>query len=521
MDANAVALLSDPLFLEAVEGDDELSQWYEQYLAATGGYFAFTPRPDRPEIFDEQSSFCYDRAPVAFMIGGNGAGTSEAAAYKTALFVLSQQPPPRKNTPFWICSDTYEQVMEACWAEKLLGHGHIPPSEIQWDRVSWHNQKAGHPKRVPLKPWPDERGGNKNRNWVLEFKSYDQGRNAFQARSIGGFWFSEQFPVDIFHETLRGCREYMFNGGQFSEFTPIEPDLCVWIEHLLENTPPGWKFYRANTEANKPNLADGWFENFFAAVPDEMRETRMTGALATFEGAIYTTYSPSVHVVDDSAMQFPFPLNCTHYRAIDWGASVEHPFVCLWGYVDGAGDWWIYDEYWSVDQSRVTEDHVREIYERSLAWGWPERGNVHPCFRETFADPSRPDNIEEFGQRGIFVTPASNNVYQGIDYVRSLLKVNPASGKPRLHIHRRCRHLTEEMRKYRWKRGRKPTSGVILNPEVARPVPLKRDDDCCDAVRYLVFSEARGRGAAPTSTDYRDRTKTRRSIPFHPRSRAE
>jgi hypothetical protein len=61
---------------------------------------------------------------------------------------------------------------------------------------------------------------------------------------------------------------------------------------------------------------------------------------------------------------------------------------------------------------------------------------------------------------------------------------------PRLMISKNCRHLIAEMRKYRWMRGRRPEEGNYLNPKVAVAQPLKRDDDCCDALRYMLFSNS-------------------------------
>lgn len=480
----------------------------------------------------------------------HNSGTTSGAAWKTANFVLRQQPPPRKDTPFWIISDTYDQVMGSCWGEKLWGQRFIPECEIEWDGIRWHDTKQGFPYVVPLKPWP----GLPGKNWTLHFKSYKQGRRSMQARSIGGFWFSEQFPLSIFLEVLRGCRDYMFPGGQFAEFTPIDPELCIWVEKLMDEPPEGWRFYRANTACNRENLAAGWFEQFFATVPDELMQTRMTGALATFVGCIYPSFSPAVHV---QAEPFAFPPNITHMRAVDWGASEEHPHATLWGYEDGVGDWYVYDEYWSADQTRVTMDHAVEILARSIFWGWPvplevfqsrdpillpfselvmdrlyeislQRGawleqylenpadspGLRPLdhFGYSYADPSRPGELTEFTRYGILMAPASNEVYEGINCVRSLLKINPYSGRPRLWIHPRCIHLVEELRKYRWRQGKPAADGGTLNPQVAKPVPLKRQDDCADCLRYLVFSPTRSRGETPTSMDQRDIAGRRRSV---------
>ncbi|WP_321377074.1 hypothetical protein [Trichococcus shcherbakoviae] len=497
-------------------------------LAGDTGWAKFVPRKDQPTIFDEQASFVFSRDPVSFLIGGNGSGTTEAAAHKIGMFVLQQQPPPRANTPFWVISNTYEQVCGVLWAEKLFGHGHIPVCEVDYDNIRWLSSKMDWPLSVPLKPWP----GRPGKNWLLEFKSYEQGRRAMQARSIGGFCFSEQFPWQLFVETVRGCREYMFPGGQFAEFTPIEPELCIAVGKAMDNPQlrkSGWKFYRCSTKANRPNLAEGWFDQFFATVPDELVETRMTGALAIFEGCIYQSFNSSIHVVDDTVIRYPFVSGAEHYRGADWGSSVEHPFACVWGYRDGMGDWKIYDEYWCADQGKVLMDHAIEIEARSLCWGWPEpdffeepkdwqvdfvkqvrkrakemrpNGTIwlfKQQHRDTFGDPSRPDCLTGFTNCGIRTSAASNSVYKGIDCVRSLLKVNPLTGKAKIAIHRRCEHLIEELRKYRWMQSKKDTSGRMLNPKVAAPVPLKRDDDTVDALRYMLYSAERSRGISPAT----------------------
>ena len=438
--------------------------------------------------------------------------------------------PPRKDTPFWIIGDTYEQVCATCWGEKLSGMKFLPDSWLDPKRsISWYNASMKWPLKVPLRAWP---GGN---NWVLEFKSYGQGREAMQARSIGGFWFSEQFPWNIFEEVLARCRQYMFPGGQFAEFTPLNPDLCIAMEQLQDNPPPGWHFYRLNTAENKHHLSGDWFESFFAHVPKEMLATRMTGALATFSGVIFESFHPAIHVIDrDEKIQTP---GMTHHRAFDWGASVQHPFAGVWGCRDGTGDWYIYDEYWDTAQTKITQDHATEIMARSLAWGWPEpEFFAHPTpslrpyvetvrqlvpegrrtreeiarirqregkeifYSESFGDPSRPDNLNTFNYYGLATSAANNSVMRGIDVVRSYLQPSLITEKPRIYIHPRCKHLIEELRKYRWdnkeRRGLTPSANTP-------PKPLKIDDDTVDALRYLIASTELTKEIKPSVTSFR------------------
>lgn len=479
--------------------DQEVADWLDK-VKSDGGFLNFVPRPDDPANLDQQESFCRNRDPLSILIGGNAAGTTEAGAYKTAQFLLHQQPPPRKDTPFWILSNTYEQVGGAIWKEKLVGHGHLPMSEVEWDRVTWRDKKQGHPAIVPLKPWAKEKGGEPGKNWAIHFKSFEQGREALQAASIGGFFFSEQFPLEILIETLRGCREYMFPGGQFCEFTPIDPDLCLWVEKAMDEPPPGWKFYRCNTAKNRHNLAAGWFDSFFATVSDEMLQTRLTGELATFAGAIFQSFNPHVHVIPMEPSDIP--PGCRHAIGSDWGSSAEHPHVTVFGAEDNGGTWYIYDCYFTRDQTKIVADHARAVVAIGKKWGWPTikrmaaDGVIYEGFQTddfhgmNYADPSRPGSIVEFSYRGIPTAPASNAVYEGINHVRSLFKIQPHTDPPapRLYIAKHIVEGLEQLRKYRWKPGKKNVGGGGLTPAAAAPVPLKREDDFPDALRYLLYS---------------------------------
>jgi hypothetical protein len=108
--------------------------------------------------------------------------------------------------------------------------------------------------------------------------------------------------------------------------------------------------------------------------------------------------------------------------------------------------------------------------------------------------------MNAFNYWGIPTSPASNDVFKGIDLVRSRMKTNPTTGTARLYFHKRCKHCIEEHRKYRWMKKRPNSLWTTAAP---RPVPLKKDDDCCDATRYLIASVERGRGQTPTSADSR------------------
>jgi len=466
-------------------------------------YKYFRPRPDQLERYDEQASFYYEKMPgVAFLIGGNGAGTSECSLAKVAKFIMRDQAPPRADTPFWIISGTYEQCMKVCWKDKLFGHGHIPKREVDWERVTWKSVNDGWPYRVPMRPWP----GLPGKNWVLEFKSYDQGREQFQADSIGGFMFSEQFPWGLLEEVSGRCREYNFHGAKLAEFTPVDPTLSAELEEMIDRDtlPPGWRVFRANTECamEAGHVSKEWYEEFFGLISEEMADVRKTGAFGSYKGRIYPSFS-KIHQTDEPLESLIVP-GMFHRRAIDWGFGEDNAFCCLWGAKTGSGHWLIYDEYYSTDQNRTVHDHLKAIADQQ---DWPN----NPHYGVTFADPSDPGNIRlasKFTQYepdydNFNMQMASNRVHEGIEYVRWLMKPD-ANQRPRLVIHREhCPKLTQQMKTYRWRRGTE--NG--LNPTDARPEPLKKDDHAVDAARYLLFSDANAIGITPEGVrrtkDYR------------------
>lgn len=475
----------------------------------------FEPRPDQPDRYDQQTAFCESRTRgVKLIIGGNGSGTTTTALHAVVDFLYTT-PPPRKDTPFWIISNTYEMAMGTCWVEKLHGMGLLLNDDIQWDRINWYRSNSSWPYSVPLKPYPGT-----GKNWCLWFKSYEQGRQRMQAQSIGGFLFVEQFPWGLLQEVLRGCREYNLPGSKMCEFTPVDPNLSIEIEEMEtnDNLPTGWEIYRANTECamEAGNVDEAWYHEFFGTIADEMVDTRKFGKWASYEGAIYKGFNPAVHLVGDDVIDLP--PNIHHRRGIDWGAGLENPFCCLFAYKNGLGQWYVYDEYYSNDQLKTSVDHLCEVVDM---WPWPDH---NPHYGTTYADPSSPDSMRIASKLsqytddqydGISMQGANNSVLEGIEHVQWMLKptvrkVDVITGEiryePRLFIHKEnCPNLARQMRTYRWKKG----TEAGRNPQDARREPLKLNDHAVDACRYLVFTEAASTGSIPSAIKREDNSRKR------------
>lgn len=410
----------------------------------------------------------------------HNSGTTTLSLAKMVKFLLRDQPPPRPATPFWVISEGYPMVMDVAWNEKLYGRGLLPVEEVQWDKIDWYKPNQNWPFRIPLKPWP---GHDPNNYWVIELKSYDQGRSKMQASSIGGFCFIEQCPFELIEEVLRGCRDYNFPGSKIVEFTPIDPHLSRPLEDMINNgtLPDDWGVFYCNTQCamEAGHVSKEWFNEFFGLVSEDMREVRMRGAFASFEGLIYPSFNQRIHT--DINILESLPKGVRHFRAIDWGSGPENAFVCIFGAKDSIGNWSVYDEYYSTDQSMTYLDHAERIKAKHH---WTD----DPWHCQTYGDPASPGLARLFAQAGIPVTSANNQVLEGIESVRLALQLQ--NGDPKLLIDReKCKNLVREMQTYTWESGNKNTR----NRRDAAPRPRKYDDHAVDALRYLIHSNNYGK----------------------------
>lgn len=462
-------------------------------------YYSFSPRRDQRSRLDEQTAFFESQHPgVTFLLGGNGSGTTTLSLAKVVEFITTQVP-PRKDTPFWIIAESYEQTMNVCWKEKLHQMGHLPPQLVDWDRIRWYKPNNDWPFAVPLKSW----SGAPGKNWQLVFKSYAQGRGKMAGESIGGFLFVEQFPWGLLEEVLRGCREYSFLGNKLAEFTPVNPAMSIELQQMEEDNeiPEGWGLYRCNTECAKEagHISESWFHQFFGMVPPAMRDVRMKGLWGGFEGAIYPEFDITIHGL---TKDWEPPPAMHHRRMIDWGFSLDNAFCCLFGCKNSMGQWFIYDEYYSTDTRLTVIEHLKAISDMHV---WPLN---NPYYGVTWADPSNVGCLRIAAQFSTYAAgydslncqPARNDIDEGIEYVKYLLNPDAALAiedgrpQPRLFVDRKkCPNLARQMRIYRRMKG----SGEGLNPQSAPDKPLHFENHAPDALRYGVFSEASFAGITP------------------------
>ena len=145
--------------------------------------------------------------------------------------------------------------------------------------------------------------------------------------------------------------------------------------------------------------------------------------------------------------------------SIDYG-TVNPTSMGLWGCLDGV--WYRIDEYYydarAEGARRTDEEHFRG-FQQLLAGKTPE---VVVC------DPSAASFIELLRSRGYAVTPAKNDVLNGIRATATALRTG------RIRIAACCADTVREFSLYRWA------------DDGTRDVPVKENDHAMDDIRYFV-----------------------------------
>jgi phage terminase large subunit-like protein len=408
-------------------------------------YYNFTPRPDSEG--DQQTTFVHDRFPgVACLVGGNGSGKDYCSGWKVANF-LATTAPPEPVTSFWILSKTMDMVGQDCWQQSMR---HWIPEDVI-DDIRWYSKAPGWPKTIVLVP---SENGNR---WALQFKSYDQGRQALQGANIAGFYCSEQCPLPLLREIITRTRKWSYPGSQIYNCTPLEPD--VDLETLHNDPPSTWKFYKTDTIAamEHGHVTKEFLAQITSTELEELISTRLHGSFASFQGLIYRHFKTSKHVIEP----FPIPGGFHHCRGLDLGWN--DPTFCVWCAKAPDGTWFVYREY--CKNQTLIKEHVEEI---NKGWSYD-----NPSYGPTWCDHDAQDTAE-FTEHGLQnIVPAwkeSRNA--GIGVLQHMFK------QDKIKIFSTCPILIKQLRMYSW------------NPKKADE-PVDKDDHGPDALRYALASDMR------------------------------
>lgn len=116
----------------------------------------------------------------------------------------------------WICGETIKDVRDSL-QKKILGEpGNYGTGLIPHDNLLRFTARSGVPDAVDTFYVKHRNGGTS----TATFKSYDTGRESFQAADLDIIWMDEECPLAIYTEAL--MRTMTTDGMAYLTFTPLK-----------------------------------------------------------------------------------------------------------------------------------------------------------------------------------------------------------------------------------------------------------------------------------------------------------
>jgi len=255
------------------------------------------------------------------------------------------------------------------------------------------------------------------------------------------------------------------------------------LYRLGQRTEGDYKSWRF-TSYDNPYLPDGEIDDAKKELTEDTFAQEYLADFKKYTGLVYKGFEREVHVIEP----FDIPEDWKVYRAIDFGST--NPTSCLWIGVDNDDNWFVLGEHY---QSGKTIDYHAGIINAN---GYSSR------VVNSYGDPSGAQWIQEFAERGIYITPATKETGQslhgwvrfGIEKVAEKLKQIPGhivqnvkattSGNPSLFIFSSCVSTIREFETYRWKEKSVTRAQDLNEPDM----PEKANDHAMDALRYFGVS---------------------------------
>lgn len=328
------------------------------------------------------------------------------------------------------------------------GTGMIPKRAIEDIRPA-----RGLPDAVDTAVIRHKTGGLSN----LTFKSYEQGRERWQAATLDLVWLDEEPDEEIYTEAL--SRTNATGGILYMTFTPLLGMSTVVRRFLMEDSPD-----RSDTNMtidDALHIPQEQRDRIIASYPPHEREARTRGTPALGSGRIFPV-AESVVEVD----AFPIPPHWPQIGALDFGW--DHPTAAVKLAWDRDADA-VYVTHAYRRREAVPAMHIAALrpWGDWLPWAWPHDGLQH--------DKSSGDQLAHLYKKGGLNMLHDRAQYEGdrgSGVEAGLMDMLERMETGRFFV---FKHLTEwfdEFRLYHRKDGR----------------VVKLNDDLMSATRYGVMS---------------------------------
>ena len=357
------------------------------------------------------------------VIAANRVGKTSAAAYEIVCHLSGRYPDWWTGAKFehannwWVCGETQREILNPLQPLFVGQVGKFGTGMVPYDLLDHDTLKQARKMETGIGSF---RVKHIDGNWsTVTFKSYEQGRTAFQSAAVN-IWADEEIPEEIYGEcSMRTAN--IEHGMIIMTFTPLKgfsPLLNTYLKNKVDAKTEDLgnsKYVTRWSWEDCPHLTEEWKAQQYESLPPHQREARSRGIPTLGTGVIYP-------IVWDEVAIDPFTIPDDWPRVI--GMDVGRHTAACWLAIDpSTTNIYLYDCY-QVDNAEP-HVHAANISAKGLSLSCKgENIKIPLAIDPASAGSSQIDGrqlMQMYRDLGLKVVPANNAVMAGISECWMLL----------------------------------------------------------------------------------------------------
>lgn len=403
-------------------------------------------------------------------MAGNQLGKTWSAGFETGMHLTGRYPDNWSGKTFskavagWAAGVTSEVTRDSvqrvlCGRSNAIGTGAIPKGAIKEKSMKRGVADAIDTMVIRWGGGGDVQAGES----LLGFKSYDQGREKFQAETLDFVWLDEEPDEDIYTESL--TRTNATSGIVYMTFTPLKGMSGV-VKRFLIDKMPGTSVTTMTID-DAEHYTDEQRAAIIASYPAHEREARTKGIPTLGSGRIFPIEQSLI-----TCEPIEIPRHWVQIAGIDFGW--DHPSAAVRLAWDRDADViYVTAAHRQKEQTPVMFAATVKPWGDWLPWAWPHDGLQHDkgsgeALKEQYKAQGLamlPDKATHAPADGEDEGTGGNGVEAG------LLDMLDRMQSGRLKVFSHLGDWFEEFRMYHRKDGK----------------VVKLDDDLMSATRYAIM----------------------------------
>lgn len=342
---------------------------------------------------------------IRALFWGNRVGKTEWGASETTRYATANHPfrDVKPGVEIWCACPSYE-VQEETTQKKLLTY--LPPKEIE--HISYLRGKII--KKIRMK-----------NGTIIDFKSYDQGREKFQGTGKRLIWFDEEPPKDIWEECF-----VRVEAGQpldvILTMTAVKGMTWVYDDIYLNTSNPDLYVSEAGWDDN-PFLTEVQKEQMSRGLSAQALQVRREGKFVKRVGLVCQWWDRTINLKHYENLDKTW----TWYETLDGGFS--DPAAWLLIGVDNDNNVHIVSGF---RLKQLTKEHIKELRDIKIGGVTITEGYMDND------DPRLQSELSDLGMslRSVIKKPNESQSWDETlgEKLEEYGRVQLGTGKPRLYI---------------------------------------------------------------------------------------